>query len=55
MKNISMNLNITSGSHLALHRTSSSKLAMNMLAKLGVYFFPWQRQKFIETVVVQEH
>ena len=40
MKNISsMNPNITSGLHLALFRTSSSKLAMNMLTKLGAYFF----------------
>ena len=36
MKNISsMNLNITNGLHLALRRILSSKLAMNMLAKLS--------------------
>ena len=35
-KNISsMNLNITNRLHLALCNTSSSKLAMNMLAKLS--------------------
>ena len=34
-----MNLNITSGLHLALWSTSSSKLAMNILAKIGASFF----------------
>ena len=39
MKNISsINLNIASGLHLALRRTSSPKLAMNMFAKLCAYF-----------------
>ena len=41
MKNISLiNLNINSGLHLALRKTSSSKLAMNILAKLYEYFLP---------------
>ena len=47
MKNISsMKLDISSGLHLALRNIISSKLAMNVLAKLGAYFCPWQCQKF---------
>ena len=53
MKNISsINLNIASGLHLALHRTSSSKLAINVLAKLGAYFLPMAAPEVLEKPLI---
>ena len=51
LENISsMNMNITSGLHVALCRTSSSKLAMDMFANWVHMLSPWQYQKFGEII-----
>ena len=53
MKDISsMNLSITSGLHLALLRISSSILAINMLAKLGAYFFAHNGVRCLEKLLI---